>query len=50
MTAMAWFALAVFFIAIVLVISNVVVGTVAALLGVTVMVCFYVMTEHRRTA
>ncbi|MGZ8259364.1 MAG: SLC13 family permease [Caldimonas sp.] len=42
---MAWFALVVFLIAIVLVISNVVDGTVAALLGVTVMIWFGVMTD-----
>jgi Na+/H+ antiporter NhaD/arsenite permease-like protein len=45
MTALAWFALIVFAIAIVVVISNVVDGTVAALLGVIVMVWFGVMTE-----
>src|SRR5512134_1251987 len=45
MTALAWFALIVFAIAIVAVISNVVDGTVAALLGVIVMIWFGVMTE-----
>ena len=45
MTALAWFALIVFVIAIVVVISNVVDGTVAALLGVIVMIWFGVMTE-----
>ena len=45
MTALAWFALIVFAIAIVAVISNVVDGTVSALLGVIVMVWFGVMTE-----
>jgi Na+/H+ antiporter NhaD/arsenite permease-like protein len=45
MTALAWFALVVFAIAIVAVVSNVVDGTVAALLGVIVMVWFGVMTE-----
>ena len=45
MTALAWFALIVFAIAIVVVISNVVDGTVAALIGVIVMVWFGVMTE-----
>ena len=45
MTALAWFALVVFAITIVVVISNVVDGTVAALIGVGVMVWFGVMTE-----
>ena len=45
MTALAWFALAVFAIAILLVITNVVDGTAAALLGVAVMVWFGVITE-----
>jgi Na+/H+ antiporter NhaD/arsenite permease-like protein len=45
MDALAWFALVIFAIAIVVVISNVVDGTVAALLGVIVMIWFGVMTE-----
>jgi Na+/H+ antiporter NhaD/arsenite permease-like protein len=45
MDALAWFALVIFAIAIVVVISNVVDGTIAALLGVIVMVWFGVMTE-----
>ena len=45
MTALAWFALIVFAIAIIVVISNVVDGTVAALLGVAVMVWFGVITD-----
>ena len=45
MTALAWFALIVFLIAIVAVITNVVDGTVSALLGVTVMIWFGVMSE-----
>src|SRR5512134_701968 len=45
MDALAWFALVIFAISIVVVISNVVDGTVAALLGVIVMVWFGVMTE-----
>jgi Na+/H+ antiporter NhaD/arsenite permease-like protein len=45
MTALAWFALIVFLIAIVAVITNVVDGTVSVLLGVTVMIWFGVMSE-----
>ncbi len=45
MTALAWFALVVFAFAIILIITNVVDGTVAALLGVAVMVWFGVFTE-----
>jgi Na+/H+ antiporter NhaD/arsenite permease-like protein len=45
MPVLAWFALIVFAIAIVVVISNVVDGTIAALLGVVVMIWFGVMTD-----
>jgi Na+/H+ antiporter NhaD/arsenite permease-like protein len=45
MDALAWFALVVFAISIVVVIANVVDSTVAALLGVIVMIWFGVMTE-----
>jgi Na+/H+ antiporter NhaD/arsenite permease-like protein len=45
MDALAWFALVIFAISIVIVIANVVDSTVAALLGVIVMIWFGVMTE-----
>jgi len=45
MDALAWFALVVFAISIMVVIANVVDSTVAALLGVIVMIWFGVMTE-----
>jgi Na+/H+ antiporter NhaD/arsenite permease-like protein len=45
MAALAWFALIVFVISIVAIVSNVVDATVAALLGVIVMVWFGVMTD-----
>jgi Na+/H+ antiporter NhaD/arsenite permease-like protein len=45
MDVLAWFALVVFAIAILVVIANVIDSTVAALLGVIVMIWFGVMTE-----
>jgi Na+/H+ antiporter NhaD/arsenite permease-like protein len=45
MTGLAWFALIVFAITVVVVIANVVDGTIAALLGVAVMVWFGVLTD-----
>jgi len=45
MEMMAWVALAIFVLSILAVISNVVDGTIAALIGVAVMVWLGVMTE-----